>query len=85
MVAFACISIKDIHAGFLHRHKGAFKIHYLYFSLLLNFLLTYSSLKILTAVLGKIFMLINVDLIPELLIECGILKQFLKQFYFQKT
>ena len=54
-------------------HKGAFKINYLYsFLCILNFLLTYSSLKILTAVLGKIFMLINIDLIPELSSECGI-------------
>ena len=72
-MAVSCISIKDIFAGFLRRLKCAFKINYLYYFLcILNFLLTYSSLKILTAVLGKIIMLINIDLIPELLSECGI-------------
>ena len=39
---------------------------------MLNFLLTYSSPKIRTAVLGKVFIIINIDLIPELLCECGI-------------
>ena len=29
-------------------------------------------MKIRTAVLGKVFMIINIDLIPELLNECGI-------------
>ena len=72
MVAFSCISIKDIYAGFLCRHKGAFKINYLDFLCILIFLLTYSSLKMLTAVLGKVFMLIIIDLIPELLSGCGI-------------
>ena len=43
------------------------------FLCVLNFLLTYGSLKILTAVLGKIFLLINIDLIPELLSECGVM------------
>ena len=71
MVAFSCISIKDIFRGFLRRHKGALKTIYI-FLCTLNFLLTYSSPKILTAVLGKVFMLINIDLIPELLRECGI-------------
>ena len=73
MVIFSCISIKEIYAGFLRRHKGAFKINSLYLLWILNFLVTYSFLKMLTAVLGKIVMLIDIDLIPELLSECGIM------------
>ena len=73
MVAFSCISIKVIYAGFLRRHKGAFKTNYLFFLCILNFLFTYSFLKILTAVLGKIFMLIDIYLISELLSECDIM------------
>ena len=70
---FFLYKYKYIYEGFLRRHKGIFKMKYLFFSWILNFLLTYSFLKILTAVLGKMFMLIDIDLIPELLSECGIM------------
>ena len=71
---FFLYKYKDIYAVFFFADTRVLLKENIYIFLgILNFLLlTYSSLKIRTAVLGKVFMIINIDLIPKLLSECGI-------------
>ena len=66
VMAFSCISAFKLSAG----TRVLLNYTVYIFIGILNFLLTYSSLKILTAVLGKVFVLINIYLIPEHLSEC---------------
>ena len=78
---FSLCKYKDIYAFFFCAGtRVLFKSPIHIFLAILNFLLTYSSLKIRTVVLGSVFVLINIDLIPVLHNECCITPGRTKNF-----